>query len=184
MEGGIQITGGTVNGSEVFFYNVSADGKQVVDIGGNTVVKLAAPTDGPYKGVLFFNNRSSPDRSLGNRIARGNSEPYFGGMLCFPSQYPDWSGNPETRAKWSMVVANTINVCGGAGVSVIAPPSKSQAPPVYTVFCLRSGPPEERTPKTTQGVRGSQHRTEQANIKPPSSFARSASLDTTAGPLL
>jgi hypothetical protein len=131
LEEGLKITGGSVTGSGVFFYNVNADGKQFIDIGGNATFQLSAPTGGPYKGVLFFNNRNAPDRSPGNKIARGNEDSYMVGALYFPSQHLDWAGNPENYIFWTMVIANTINISGTADVMVLNKPTQAQAPPAY-----------------------------------------------------
>ena len=131
LEKGMKITGGTVTGSEVFFYNVNSDGKQFIDIGGNATFQLSAPLTGPYKGMLFFNNRNAPDRSPGNKIARGNEESYLIGALYFPSQHLDWAGNPENHIFWTMVIANTINISGTTDLMVINKPTLAQAPPAY-----------------------------------------------------
>ena len=131
LEKGLKITGGAITGSDVFFYNVNSDGKQFIDIGGNAIFQLSAPTSGPYKGMLFFNNRNAPDRSPGNRIARGNEQSYLVGALYFPSQHLDWAGNPENYAFWTMIVANTINISGTSDLMVLNKPTMQQAPPAY-----------------------------------------------------
>jgi hypothetical protein len=131
LEKGLKITGGTVTGSEVFFYNVNSDGKQFIDVGGNATFQLSAPLSGPYKGMLFFNNRNAPDRSPGNKIARGNEDSYLIGALYFPSQHLDWAGNPENHIFWTMIIANTINISGTADIMVINKPTMQQAPPAY-----------------------------------------------------
>jgi hypothetical protein len=131
LEKGLKITGGTVTGSEVFFYNINSDGKQFIDVGGNATFQLSAPTSGPYKGMLFFNNRNAPDRSPGNKIARGNEDSYLIGALYFPSQHLDWAGNPENHIFWTMIVANTINISGTSDIMVLNKPTQAQAPPAY-----------------------------------------------------
>jgi len=131
LEKGMKISGGTVRGSEVFFYSVNADGKQHIDIGGNASVQLSAPTSGDYKGMLFFVNRDAPDRSPGNKIARGTEDSFFSGAIYMPSQHLDFAGNPETAIHWTVVVVNTLNISGTAGVQVVAKPTTEQAPPAY-----------------------------------------------------
>ena len=132
LQDGMTITGGTVTGSDVFFYNVNSDGKGTIDIGGNASVQMTARTSGTYKGVLFFNNRNSPKKNPGNKIARGTSDSYFEGALYFPSQDLNWAGNPSSIAKWSLVIADTIQISGVVTDQVIGPPTQSQAPPAYT----------------------------------------------------
>jgi hypothetical protein len=131
LEKGMKITGGSVTGDGVFFYNVNADGKQFIDIGGNAEFQLSAPTSGPYKGMLFFNNRNAPDRSPGHKLGRGNETSYLAGALYFPSQHIDWAGNPESYVFWTMVIANTINISGTSDIMVLNKPTMQQAPPAY-----------------------------------------------------
>ena len=138
LEKGLKITGGNVSGQGVFFYNINADGKQHIDVGGNASVQLTAPTSGPYKGVLFFVNRSAPDRSPGNNIARGNEESFFEGAIYMPSQHLDFAGNPETAIHWTIVVVRTLNISGTAQVQVVNKPTTAQAPPPTAPSCGNS----------------------------------------------
>ena len=132
LEKGMKVTGGDITGSEVFFYNVNANGKQFIDISSTGDVQLSAPTSGDYKGVLFFNNRDAPSRSPGHKLARGSLNSFFEGSLYFPSQHLDWAGNPAALSRWSLVIADTLNVSGTADLQVVGPPDISEAPPAYT----------------------------------------------------
>lgn len=132
LQKGMKITGGTITGTDVFFYNVNASGKDTIDIGGNASVQLSAPTSGTYKGILFFTDRNSPKRNPGNKIARGTADSFFEGALYFPSQDLNWAGNPSNYAKWALVIADTLQISGTSDNQVIGPPSLSQAPPAYT----------------------------------------------------
>ncbi len=125
---GLTVTGGNVTGSEVCFYNINASGKDHIDIGGNGLVRLSAPTSGPMKGILFFCDRNAPDKDPGNKIGRGSSGSSFTGALYFPSQHLDWAGNSQASGAWSMVVANTINISGTSDVQQISLPPQGQGP--------------------------------------------------------
>ena len=120
-----------MTGSEVFFYSVNADGKGHIDIGGNASVQLSAPTSGDFKGMLFFVNRDAPDQNPGNKIARGTDDSFLSGAIYMPSQHLDFAGNPKTAIHWTVIVVNTLNISGSAGVQVVAKPSTAQAPPAY-----------------------------------------------------
>ena len=132
LENGMKITGGKVYGSEVFFYNNDLTGQQAIDISSNERVVFTAMTSGPWRGMLFWNNRLANDQSPGNKIARGTLDSYFSGTLYFPSQHLDWAGNPAGEIHWAMVVTNTLNISGTADVTIqINKPTKDQAPPSY-----------------------------------------------------
>jgi len=128
---GIQVTGGDISGSEVFFYNGSTNPNQGIEFGGNGLAELSAPTSGTYKGVLFFGNPNTPNRGSGNKILRGNANSFFQGSLYFPSQHLDWAGNPENSNKWALVIGDTIDVSGNTNMSLLGP-SGSDAPPAYS----------------------------------------------------
>lgn len=133
---GMKVTGGTVDGQGVSFYNINSSGNNFIDIGANATVTLAAPESGDMQGMLFYGNRDSPDRSPGNKLARGNETSYFKGVVYFPSQHIDFAGNPETAIHWTMVIANTIDISGTAAVQVINPPPGEGGPPVYSSLML------------------------------------------------
>ncbi len=131
LAGGMTITGGTVTGSGVSFYNQNPTGKEFIDIGGDADIDFSAPLSGEMKGVLFFNDRNAPDRSPGNKIARGNGDQRFQGALYFPSQHLDWAGNRLSDVSWSMVIAKTLNISGTSDVQVVNAPTETEGPPVY-----------------------------------------------------
>ncbi len=128
---GIKATGGDLWGSGVFFYNINTSGNFHVEIGGNATARLSAPTSGPYKGMLFFVNRNSPDKSPGNKLARGDENSYFSGAIYMPSQHLDFAGNPQNNVHWTVVVSNTLNISGTSDIQVVAKPTSEQAPPAY-----------------------------------------------------
>ncbi len=136
LQKGIQITGGDVTGSEVFFYNEDVGGNNFVEVDGNANVDLAAPTSGTYKGILFYGDRNAPDRSPGNKIARGTGDQRLVGTLYFPSQHLDWAGNRFSDISYGMVIANTINVSGTADAQVINMPTENQGPEVYRALLM------------------------------------------------
>jgi len=131
LEAGMKVTGGTVTGTGVFFYNINSKGNDYVDVGGNANVNLSAPTSGTYKGMLFMGPRNGNSGNPGNKIARGNANSSFQGALYFPSEHLTWGGNPQSSIAWGMVVANTIQIQGTADTQVINPPTEEQAPDAF-----------------------------------------------------
>ncbi len=137
LNAGLKISGGTVDGEDVTFYNINSSGNDYVDIGGNAVVNFSAPDDDPdydYYGILFMGPRNGNTGNPGNKIARGNSGSSFTGALYFPSEHLDWAGNPSSTVSWGMVVAATLNISGTADAQVINPPTESQAPKTYRML--------------------------------------------------
>jgi len=146
LEAGMKVTGGTVSGDGVFFYNINSTGNDFVDVGGEAMVNLSAPTSGVFSGMLFMGPRNGNSGhpgngnpgtgNSGNRVARGNANSSFKGTLYFPSEHLDYVGNPSPMPAWAMVIANTINISGAADASVINPPAEDEAPPSYQAILI------------------------------------------------
>ena len=129
---GLKVTGGRVAGSEVFFYNINANGNFNIDISSNERVTLSAPTSGTYKSILFYADRNAPYRQVGNKLGRGTLDSYYDGALYFPSQHLDWAGNPEAHSYNTFIVSYTLNISGTSDVQTLSRHSDADAPPVYT----------------------------------------------------
>ncbi len=128
LKNGLTVTGGDLSGTEVCFYMAPGASKNHVSIGGNGTVQFSAPTSGPMKGILFYGDRGLADKPPGNKIGRGNSNSYYEGALYFPTQHVDWAGNAQASGKWTMLVANTIDVSGTSDVQQINLPPPGQGP--------------------------------------------------------
>jgi hypothetical protein len=78
--GGLSVTGNaTITGTGVTFYDATGlGGYQPINITGNAQLNLSAPTSGPLKGILFFQDRSIASGSAGSTIV-GNSSSSFDG---------------------------------------------------------------------------------------------------------
>ncbi len=131
LEKGLKVTGGTITGHGVLFYNNDATGQHQIDISSNQRVVLTAPTSGAYRGMLFYVNRNAANASPGNKIGRGTLDSYFSGALYFPSQHLDWAGNPQGFIHWTMIISNTLDISGTSDIIVVNKPSKEEAPPSY-----------------------------------------------------
>ncbi len=136
VEKGVRVTGGNVFGARVCFYNSCPSGNHLIDFGANATVNLSAPKSGQMQGMLFYTPRTTPNKSPGNKLARGNEDSSLVGVLYFPSQHINFAGNPETAIGWTMVIANTIDISGTAGVQVVNPPPGNGGPPVYSSLML------------------------------------------------
>ena len=90
-KGGLQITGSSINtGIGVMFYNTNTTGNENLwgdfSIAGSSQNTFKAPADGPYAGILFWNDASAPYKSPGSIIA-GTSDSLFEGVFYFPSTH-------------------------------------------------------------------------------------------------
>jgi hypothetical protein len=129
LDSGMDISGGTITGDEVTFYNV---GNKYISISGATSVELSAPTSGPQQGMLFWGDAASPDGNPGHLI-RGTSQTSFTGAIYFPTQHVDWAGTNDTIGEWTMLVANTIDITGNGTVTqTLNPPPPGALPQVTT----------------------------------------------------
>jgi hypothetical protein len=129
LASGMDISGGTITGDDVTFYNV---GNKYISISGATSVELSAPTSGPQQGMLFWGDVASPNGNPGHLI-RGTSQTSFTGAIYFPTQHVDWAGTNDTVGEWTMLVANTIDITGSGSVTQnINPPPPGALPQVTT----------------------------------------------------
>jgi len=129
--GGFQTNGGTITGDGVTVYLTGGTGKPYgpADFGGNTTVIISAPLDGPYKGVLFFQDRTISSTKP-NRF-RGTSSTDFKGVLYFPTTEVSYTGNASSSSRNTMIVADTVELKGTAQLASLgsdySPRALSQA---------------------------------------------------------
>ena len=78
-------------------------------------MELSAPTSGPNKGVLFFQDRNAPT-TLSNKIA-GNANMQMNGIIYMPTTELDYRGGSTSTAPSSFLVARKIVFTGNSYVS-------------------------------------------------------------------
>lgn len=124
--GTLKATGGsTLTGSGVTFYLTSGAGGHA-DLRLNaTAMDLSAPTSGPLKGVLFFQDRDAPE-SIVNDIA-GNADLRLRGVLYFPTTELRFAGGSSLNGASTAVVARKLRFVGNS--SLKAEPSLTLYPP-------------------------------------------------------
>ena len=84
-------SGGQVEGKGVTFYFLGE--KAILSLSGGAVINLAAPTSGPYAGLVFVQDKDNPPAKT-NKIA-GDTNVKLVGVAYFPSQTLDVVGNGE-----------------------------------------------------------------------------------------
>lgn len=117
--GGLSMNAGAVvTGTDVTIIltdtALSGSGSGTVDINGGASVTLAAPSTGPWAGVLFFQDRNAP--SAVNKF-NGGANLQLTGALYFPSQELQFTGGSEVGgAVCTHLVARKVNFGGNAVV--------------------------------------------------------------------
>ena len=99
---GLQITGSSINtGIGVMFYNINTTGIDSLwgdfSIAGTSQNTFKAPADGPYAGILFWNDASAPYANPGSVLA-GTSDSFFEGVFYFPRHIWRFGAPAETGA--------------------------------------------------------------------------------------
>lgn len=110
--GSLKTTGNqaTVTGDDVTIYT---DGDSTIEIGGNGVVDLKAPTSGNYAGMLFFGDPDAPPST--SHMVTGTANMLYEGFMYFRTAELKINGNGNGEASNYMgAVARTIRF-GGNG---------------------------------------------------------------------
>ncbi|HUY28671.1 MAG TPA: pilus assembly protein TadG-related protein [Candidatus Binataceae bacterium] len=116
LRGGGMIVNGrcTLNGSGVTFFNTTGTGGyRPIIMNGNVTATLSAPTSGPLKGILFFQ-----DRAIGNgagSIINGGADANFSGALYFPTTSLTYNGGGN--AAYSIIVSKDLTVNGNVSMN-------------------------------------------------------------------
>ncbi len=137
QSGFVQTEPGTAG---VTFYNTNTVSPGTSDywdhffIGGNADVKLYAPPDGLYEGLLFWEDSSAPDKQPGHVFA-GTADTELVGTIYTPGSDVRWSGDNETT-DWTMIIADEITLSGGAVLPGGNLNNSPVAPPVFAPTLL------------------------------------------------
>jgi hypothetical protein len=109
--GGLTMGGsGTLTGTGVTFYNTgTAATYGPINTQDQALLNLKAPTTGPLAGVLFFQDRSITFPTQANNIGVGPTG-VLEGALYFPTTRLSLASGKNGTAKYTMVVAQTLNV--------------------------------------------------------------------------
>ncbi len=115
--GSLKTTGNqaTLTGSDVTFYT---NGSSTIDIQGNGVVDLAAPTTGNYAGILFYGDPDAP--STTSHSVTGNATMLYEGYMYFRTAELKVNGNGNGESSTYVgAIARTIRF-GGNGTMLFS----------------------------------------------------------------
>ncbi len=106
---GIRINGGaTLNGTAVTLYFAPLAGNDITFNGG-AIIDLTAPVDGPYAGLLIFQDPNAP--AVSSNLT-GGSEQRLDGIVYLPTTDLGFSGGSATAESPTMLIADLIDFSG------------------------------------------------------------------------
>lgn len=123
-------------GAGVTFYSTNSDGGNwgTFFIAGSATVTFYAPSSGDYEGILFWEDADAPGTPPGHVFA-GSADSVFNGAIYTPGSDVSWRGANDT-VDWTMIVADTIEVAGGAVLPGANLNNSPIAPPVFAPTLL------------------------------------------------
>jgi hypothetical protein len=110
--GGISWLNGTASGNGVTFF-LSSTGYEGVNVAGSMTTQLAAPSSGPYRGVLFFQDRAVPSTAADSQFLGGTSQT-LNGSLYFSTTNIKYSGGNATSSNYTGLIGRTIEFKGNS----------------------------------------------------------------------
>ena len=81
----------------------------------STVLDFTPPTSGPYKGILFFQDRDTP-KTVTNILA-GNGVVNLSGLVYMPTAGLDFRGGSSSSALDTFIVARKLSFVGNSYIS-------------------------------------------------------------------
>ena len=130
--GGFQVSGtGSVSGTGVMIFNTGGASAGPIGFSGNGTVNLTAPTDGVYRGVSIFQ-----DRSLSLAVTlTGNATTQISGTVYAAGAAVVISGNgtSTTNTLGGAYVAGTVQISGSSSFKVDLGNTRPEVPDVRLV---------------------------------------------------
>jgi hypothetical protein len=93
-----------------------------LSVTGSAIINLSAPTSGPLKDILFYQDRRARHLSTEN-ILIGNSTSTFNGGIYFPGSTLNFTGNSSSSGICVRIVALRITMTGNSQVTMRCPSS-------------------------------------------------------------
>jgi Flp pilus assembly protein TadG len=124
----------TLTGSEVFFHFTGDKSYLFVD--SNSTTDFTAPKSGPYKGILFYQDRNS---TAGTSQLDSGNHSRLDGVVYFPNTNLHLDSNGDTLSEWTIWVAKSLKVDSKAKLVVrnYDTTSTTPAPDAYLVGKIR-----------------------------------------------
>ncbi|MEO8128329.1 MAG: hypothetical protein ABI822_14610, partial [Bryobacteraceae bacterium] len=124
LGGGLSLTSSvSVTGTGVTFFNTfdASHSYGQVKITGSGLINLSAPTTGPYKALLFYQDPRVAWRSNNGSIIAGSATSVYDGIIYFPTTDLDYTGNSSTTVGgtdgYTLLVGYNITVRGTSSIN-------------------------------------------------------------------
>ncbi len=102
--------GASLVGTEVVLYFAGLTDD--IYFNGGAIIDLSAPLDGPYAGMLIFQNLTKP--TLSDSQMTGGSEQILDGIVYLPLTRLDFNGGSAIEESPTMLIVDTITFTGNA----------------------------------------------------------------------
>jgi Flp pilus assembly protein TadG len=117
--GGLVTTGNitlTSSAPGVTFYNTfdATHPYAPINLTGNIIANLSAPSSGPLAGMLFFQDRNAPSKT---ESITGNSSSNLTGAIYFPNSKLTFTGNSGAASQDIAIVADTVSLTGNTNIT-------------------------------------------------------------------
>ena len=116
----------TCNGCTIILTNSNPSPTATIgnfEIVGSPTMNWTAPTSGPYKGLLVYQDRRAVDgtsNNLQNKL-RGSSSSYFEGAFYFPKQELEFTGESGMNTNCLQLVGRRIKFSGNSSINNVCP---------------------------------------------------------------
>ena len=116
----------TCNGCTIILTNSDTSPTATIgnfEIVGSPEMHWTAPTSGPYKGLLVYQDRRAIDgtsNNLQNKL-RGSSTSYFEGAFYFPKQELEFTGSTGMNTNCLQLVGRRVKFSGNSSITNSCP---------------------------------------------------------------
>jgi hypothetical protein len=124
VDGGLSINGSVaVSGTDVTFFNTYTQMNKYgpISITGSGTVSLKAPTSGPYKALLFYQDPTVTWAANNGSTIAGAANSVYDGIIYFPTTDLTYAGNSSTSSTgtdgYTTLVGYNIKIAGTAQVN-------------------------------------------------------------------
>jgi hypothetical protein len=108
VDGAMSSNGQSITGAGVTFV-IGGN----VNLAGNIILNLSAPTSGPFSGLVFFGDR---DATIETAKITGTTGSVVQGAVYFPTGDLEYTGSSAVNTGCTQVIANTISFAGSSDV--------------------------------------------------------------------
>lgn len=112
VDGGFRVNGGaSLTGQDVTIYIMSGD----VTWNGGATINLDAPDDGPYAGMLLYQDPNNDERATIN----GDSNSHFTGTIYIPGAEVQINGTGASDGFHAQVIGLRVDMSGTSDLNII-----------------------------------------------------------------